>query len=705
MHHFPKHLAFLFLASALSLPAVRTDSRIFEGYGELSDGELDGVAVHWDGGVGIGPVLEEGIRPPEGAVIWDLERSEDGVLYFSTGGPGAVFRLDPTSGEMKKILDPDEPLLRAIHVDDSGNLYAGSSPEGRIYRVKTEGGFPEIYADLESLYVWQIEEDPENPGALLIGAGAPGRIYRLNADFAPGDEPEIVVDANSIHISTFTYTSDGTLYYASGPGGHLVRQKRGEESETLVELGSAEVRAIFPQEDGGVRIAVYRSDKSGKGGGNNDSDEEDPSIPPDGLPSGIFQVGPDGFVEILLAGSDEKVFSATLQNGEMLIGSDLRGRVYRFKDRFDWSLLAESKKGGEVSAIESIDDENAWVATSNPAALHRLTYNPDSAGVFTAEVFDAGQKVRWGALMAAGIRLKSIEWETRTGNRERPDNSWTQWTALDGDKVASGPGRFFQFRGTFENPATVVRRIETFYQLPNEAPAFRRVEGLPVRLEGIPMPPLPPGRATLTQLFRDTESNGNGNSSNGSPPQPFVVNEDSGWLSIVWEAVDPNNDELRFKVFLRKLNDPDWFLLGEDLDQPFFSLNVAGFTPGYYEPRIQASDRVSNPPGEEKISETRGNLILIDNQPPAIVPPTAEDPLEFTVKDNFSIISSVSFRLEGSEPRALLPLDGIFDSREETFRLPEGAAQKGATLHLEATDARNNRAAWTGLTGSRKNTP
>jgi hypothetical protein len=106
---------------------------------------------------------------------------------------------------------------------------------------------------------------------------------------------------------------------------------------------------------------------------------------------------------------------------------------------------------------------------------------------------------------------------------------------------------------------------------------------------------------------------------------------------------------------------------------------------------------MSNPPDLATTSETRGNLILIDNQPPTIVPPTVENPLEFQVTDDFSIISSVSYRLEGSEPRALLPLDGIFDSREETFYLPEGAKKVGATLHIEASDARANRAAWTGL--------
>ncbi|MBC2600686.1 WD40 repeat domain-containing protein [Puniceicoccus vermicola] len=682
-----------FLLSSTSLFGVKTDSHVFEGYPTLSDGELQGVAVHWDGGIGVGPSLDEGIRPPQGAVIWDLAQTEDGFLYIATGGPGAVYKMEIASGEMKKVLDPDEPLLRAIHVDADGNLYAGTSPEGRVYRVNADDGFPEIYADLESLYIWSIEDDPENEGALLIAAGAPGRIYRLPKDFAPGDEPEIVLDTNAVHVSTFAFSPDGTLYYATGPGGHLLRKRSGGKPETLVELGQGEVREIFPKDDGSVRIAVYRSDSSDTSSSSNSSDNDSDSASPDGLPSGIFDVGSDGFVEILLAGSDEKIFSATLLDNELLIGSDSRGRVYRFQDRFDWSLLAESEDGGEVSKIEAIDDKNAWVATSNPATIHRLSYDPTAKGVFISEVYDAGQKVRWGTLIPVGIQLDSIQWETRTGNRSRPDDSWSEWEALKEQKVASQPGRFFQYRANFETPEAVVRRIELFYQLPNEAPIFRRVEGIPLRLESLPMPPQAPPRSTLPQLFSQNDND----KSSPSMPQPFVIHEDSGWLSIVWEAVDPNDDELRYRVYLRRLDQEDWFLLAEDLKDPFFSLNIAGFDPGFYEPRIQASDRMSNPPNLAKTSETRGNLILIDNQPPTIIPPTPENPLQFTVSDNFSIISSVTFRLEGSESRALLPTDGIFDSKKKTFKLPEEAQEPGATLHIEAADARGNRAAWTGL--------
>jgi len=684
-----------FLLFTTSLLGVQTQSKVFEGYSELSDGELEGVAVHWDGGVGIGPSLGEGTRPPQGSVIWDLAPYGDDLLYIATGGPGAVYRMETATGEMKKVLDPDEPLLRAIHVDADGNLFAGTSPEGRIYRVAGGEGFPEIFADLESMYVWSIQADPENEGALLVAAGSPGRIYRLAADFSPGDEPEIVVEADTVHVTTFTFAPDGSLYYATGPDGFLVHRIDEEQSETIVELGRAEIRKIFPSEDGTVQIAVFRSDDGGSLSGSSGDDDEDSSAP-DGLSSGIFHIGLDGFVQILLAGSDEKVFSAAMLGGEMLIGSDSRGRVYRFEDRFDWSLLAESQDGGEVSHISVLNENEAWIATSNPAVLYQLNYDPTASGTFTGEVFDAGQQVRWGALLPVGADLDGVTWETRTGNRSQPDETWGDWTALADEKVSSKSGRFFQYRAQFDSPNAVVRRIELFYQLPNEAPLFRRVEGLPVRLESIPMPPQPPSRATLPQLF-GSNGNGNGHSSNGNGPQPFVVREDPGWLSIVWEAMDPNHDELRYRVFLRQLGESDWFLLAEDLKDPFFSLNISGFDPGYYEPRIVASDRLSNPPDLAKTSETRGNLILIDNQPPTITPPTAEAPTEFTVSDDFSIITSVSYRLEGSEDRALLPVGGIFDSREETFRLPDEARQEGATLHIEATDASGNRAAWTGL--------
>lgn len=696
------------LAATLALPraeAVRTQSETFEGYNNLSDGKLEGVALHWDGSLGVGPSLGNAFRPPQGAVIWDIATAPDGSVYLATGGPGAIYRLNPSTGDMKQVLDPDAPLVRAVHVDEKGNLYAGSSPDGRIYRIPPDGGFPEVYATLDSNYVWAIGADPAEAGAIIIAAGVPGRLYRIPAEFSPGDAPEVLAETENAHVTAFAQAEDGTLFYGTGPGGHLVEKQPNEKPETLVELGRAEVREIFPLETGGVRIALFRSSERGGGdspGGDPGDSSGGNSSNPQGLPSGIFEVNEDGFVDTLLIGADEKIFSAALVAGELLIGTDTDGRLYRFADRFDWSLLGESKQGGEVSSIEPIHDQSAWVATSNPAAIYQLSYEPDAKGTFVSEVFDAEQKVRWGALISAGIGLDGVEWETRTGNRSDPDSSWGDWQPLKGEKIASAPGRFFQFRGKFNNLQAIVRRVEAFYQLPNEAPVFRRVEGIPVKLEAIPLPPEGPGRATLPQLFGSKgnakgSKHSNGNNGNGSVANPFVVNEITGWLSIVWEATDPNHDDLRFRVYLRSLDQQEWFLLGEDLDMPFLSLNVSGFKPGYYEPRIVASDRMSNPPDMAKTSETRGQLILIDNQPPEIVPPTTEAPYTFTVRDNFSIITAVSYRLEGSEARSLLPSDGIFDSREEVFELPHDAGKPGASLFLEATDARGNQVAWTGL--------
>jgi len=677
-------LPLLFIGSQLY--SVQTSSFVDEGYKTFAEGNLEGAALHWDGSLGTGPSLEKPFQLPEGSLIWELLIGSNGYLYAATGGPGAVFRINPKDGSTKKLLDPDKPLLRAIYLDEDNNLYAGSSPDGRIYRVSEQGGFPEIITDLNSSYIWAIESDPYNEGAILIAAGAPAALYRLPADYSSGDEIETLVRADATHLTTFVYGPNQTLYYGTGPYGHLYKKNKDAEPRILAELGRGEVRSIFPQDDGSLQLVVYQSDRQGSSGRSPDT----ATGSSEGLTSGVYRISPDGFVEILWQEEDEKIFVGVRQGEDILMGSDTKGRLFRFADRYDWSLLTESPQGGEISALAVVDEDLAWVATSNPVTISPFRYDTTAKGVYTSRVKDAGQRVRWGAISVAGLQVDSMNWEIRTGDRSEVDSSWENWKPLTNGKIQSGPGRYLQYRTTFEKPAAALRRVEFYYQLPNQAPVFRRVKGLPVRLESIPTPPQPPGRATLNQLFGGNTRN------NSDSPQPFVVYEETGWLSIVWEASDPNDDELLFTVYIRKLDDTDWLLLADSIRQPFYSINVSGFKPGYYEPRIVASDRLSNPPGMERTSEVRGDLMLVDNEPPQIHPPQSAAPRSFTVEDRFSIITKVSYRIDGGETRAILPDNKIYDSKKLHFTLPEGSVSDGSTLLIDALDARGNRATWTG---------
>jgi hypothetical protein len=97
--------------------------------------------------------LDEGKPAPDGAkpdadkpdtkshYIWDLTFDSAGRLYIATGGPGAVYRVDPSKPDAKPevFFKCDEEHIRSLAWDAKGNLIAGSDGSGLVYRIDPQG--------------------------------------------------------------------------------------------------------------------------------------------------------------------------------------------------------------------------------------------------------------------------------------------------------------------------------------------------------------------------------------------------------------------------------------------------------------------------------------------------------------------------------------------------------------------------------------
>jgi len=73
--------------------------------------------------------------------IWDLTFDAAGRLYIATGGPGAVYRVDPAKKDQQPeaFFKSDEQHIRALAWDAKGNLIAGSDGSGLVYRIDPQG--------------------------------------------------------------------------------------------------------------------------------------------------------------------------------------------------------------------------------------------------------------------------------------------------------------------------------------------------------------------------------------------------------------------------------------------------------------------------------------------------------------------------------------------------------------------------------------
>jgi hypothetical protein len=723
------------LAAAARLGAVTTDTAEQVTYDHFEDGQFTNIALPSSGGLRLAPNLTL-LAKLDAAVIWRAVADKDGNLYVGTGNSGKVFKVTP-DGKSQVIFQPEEVLTRALALDAKGNLYIGTSPNGRVYRLPP-GGRPEIFFTPTDTYIWDLVFD--QAGNLYVATGAKGRVYRLPPDYQPDQPAEVWYESDRTHISCLALDAQGRLLAGAGPKSLLYRITGKNQATVLANAGSDEITGIYPASDGSVFFSTFNktapestsgSGESASGGndtsssgstppsssddGNADGSDastttvtvttttSSPGGGPDGAKSQLLRVSPDGYMEPVWSLSKVGVFAfRPLPDGHWLLGTDQQGRLFSAASEQDWELLQETPDSSEVSWLLAApnDTNSTIVLASNPAQIFRLGSPPAASGNYTCAAFDADQPSRWGSLRALarpplpGDPLAGAKWETRVGNTPKPDDTWGPWQTVGADaQIPSPAARFFQYRVTLTNPDREVRRVQVYYQHFNAPPEVTRVNVVPLGVDVVPAPEQPRQPIDLRQ-FTDA-----GPVLALPPAQPQLrPTGDAGAYTVVWNADDPNGDDLRYTVQLRAIGDQNWVTLADDLDQPVYSFNSRGFTDGYYEVQVTASDKLDNPPGEARTAARISAPFLVDNTPPAVTLVSQSGDataytLTFNARDAASILDHAQYTLDGQPPKPALPEGEMFDRQELSFSLVLERLKPGPhSVVFEVTDEANNTA-------------
>lgn len=698
-------------------PGVATQTITQEGFQDFFAGELSNLTLSHNGILSLGPTLTL-VAELDEAIVWSVVPDGEGGLILGTGNEGKVVRIS-SSGEASILFEPEEVLTRSIALGPDGRLYVGTSPGGRIYRIDLSGGRPEIYFDPAEAYIWDLLFDDD--GNLYVATGLSGKVYRLPAGFPEPREAVTWFESPETHITDIALGPAGELLAGSSPSGTVYRIAEAGKAVALFRSGAQEIRQIESQDDGSVLFTTFTAGKSGSGGsasskdaagnvtingnpitanplsssgGDGKSGEDSKAT----APSGLYRLRPDGFVDQLWRAPEARIYSfAALPGGGWIAGTSESGRLFRIDSPTNWSFLQQASQGGEVSRMVAgpDDGDGFWVLTSNPAAVYRLEAESNESGVHTSKPVDAGQIARWGRIevLSRGAAPASASVRTRTGNSPEPDDTWNGWMDLhDGGAtpaVASPPGRYLQVEITFTEQSEAgepgVRRWRTFYHTVNQAPVVGEVRVVPSGFEIVT------GKRGSATVSLNALFNGNGV---GERPERFQLREDPtpGLITIAWQAMDPNEDELRFDLDLRP-SGGEWFRLAADLERPVHVFESRGFAEGYYEARVRATDADSNAEGDALLGEGISFPFLIDSASPGlrVVSRSADtDAIRFEIEatDTLSVISQARYRLDGGETRASVPVDGLFDARTERFviRIPHRLADESGTLHFEVSD-------------------
>ena len=378
----------------------------------------------------------------------------------------------------------------------------------------------------------------------------------------------------------------------------------------------------------------------------------------------------------------------------MLIGTSDKGRIYSVTNDGRDTLLLQASEG-QISSFLSRGNQ-VYAASSNQGKLFRFGQELVAEGSYESPVRDAKLTAAWGRIWWRGNG--SVELQTRTGNGERPDATWSEWSNSyrdpEGSAISSPRARFVQWRATLRSGGTAgqtwMEDASLAYLPRNVAPEVLSISPLPFGV----------GLQQIAQLQVDpnVESSGLDPSLFGAvaqvPPRRLFQR---GARSFQWQAEDRNGDTLEYAIYYRPLNETTFRLLKDKLRDNFYTIDGATLADGRYIVKIIASDAADNPLGQSLSGERLSEPFDIDNTPPVlrVVTPAqsggSSSRVVFEVDDATGKIRRADFSLDGAPWTPLFPDDGIADSGHEKYSVDLPALGPGEhTVSLRAFDGSGN---------------
>ncbi|MCI0336864.1 MAG: hypothetical protein L0226_04765 [Acidobacteria bacterium] len=666
---------------------------------EVEKGDARGVSIADNGTMTLAPSLVE-VFDTKQAYIWSTAADNLGNVYLGTGNEGRIFKFD-AAGKGSLLYKTSELSVMALAVDARGNVYAGTSPDGKVYRIAPSGE-ARVFFEPKTKYIWSLAFDLQ--GRLLVGTGDKGTIYRVNAD---GSGAPLVKTTQS-NITALRVDSSGNVIAGTDPGGLVLRISLDGKAFTLFDSSQKEVRDLAIGNNGDIYVLALAE---AAGGGATNTSAAPPAPSPTNVLSGdegvtitisdvqvvdssgaagaspataagggnppksaLYKIDAKGSGDALWDSRETVAFAIALENdGQVLVGTGQKGRIYSVKPAQNPLLLAQSSEAQTSRFVRS--GNQIYAAASNLGKLFRLSSETTLSGAYTSSVRDAQTTANWGRVSWSGEG--AIELQTRSGNTSTPDSTWSDWSATvansEGDAIKSPVARYIQWRATLKRSASGasprLREVTISYLPRNIAPKIISLNVLPI---GVTL------QAALVQPQTDfspdqsvTETGITPNMMQIPPRRAFQ----RGAVSLDWQTEDRNGDSVEYSVYYRNALSGEFYQLKTGLRETYFTIEPNALPDGRYVFKVMASDAISNPADLALADEQETEPVDIDNTPPTVsadAPKIIGDQVEviFRAVDKTSIIRRAEYQLDGGQWKSLFPVDGIADSKREDFRVP-----------------------------------
>lgn len=589
--------------------------------------------------------------------------SKKGDIYLGTGHNASIFRI-AKDGKITEMFKAQEPDIYAVMYGSDNFIYAGSSPRGKLFRITGEKKSTEFFNPDEK-YIWDIKED--RSGNIICAVGGSGGIYKINKN---GNSKKIF--SGDTHIISLFISADNSIIAGSGGSGILYKINS-QKNRVLYDTPFEEINGIYEDNEGDIWFTASREVKKKKTsiGGKmiSFSFQKEQKIPEE--QSALYLRHSGGEVEKIWSSSDEHIYAVApdKKNGGVLIGTGDRGRIYRINKDRSYSLVYEGESAQSYKILPG--PEGFTIIYNNTSSIVKLSNFPSSNGSYTSNIFNLGIQSRAGRLYWDSINgnTPSISLFVRSGNTASPDPTWTEWSPPFTDNNNSNINRngykYFQIKVNLNAASGIkspgISGFRFFYIQKNLKPEIKNIN---IR---IPVQPKKKANQKKPVLWKNHT------------------------LNISWRTDDPNKDELKHSLFLKKFSGKEWIRFRKDITTTRTELDTELYEDGNYTLKIVTDDSLSNSPDTFRSDIMESKKFTIDSTAPVLSDfQRAGEFVTFRVNDKISVISKVQYSFSGDKWYPLNPADKINDSKSEAFKLSKKFLKGKKVIFFKITDEYKN---------------
>jgi len=573
--------------------------------------------------------------------IFAMATDVSGQLLAGISGENCrLYRLK--SDKLEIIFEPnDAKYIFAIAVDDAGNIYLGTGPKGKVYKLDPFGKKSQLIYEAKDKNILSLAVGHD--GSVYAGSDTRGLVYKIN----PRTQTAAVLyDSEQPEVTALLYTDDGDLYAASTLA-KVVRTQT-EFAAQLPFSGRPEVEEQEDKEEddsttsnGGLKLKIANTKKE-----SSDKTARRPVLPlkraKPAKASSIYKITKDGFVTDIF--SETAVFFCLAeQDKKLLAGTGNNAQLFTIDPASEQqAIIYEDEQASQITVV-TVVGQDIYLGTANPAKLIKLGAAYASEGTYTSDLIDADQPANWGKLQTEADIPKGCDVlvSSRSGNvKDINDPTFSEWTkpeaVTEPVQLRCPLGRFCQYKLILKSEdglkSPLIREIAVASSIPNLAP----------NVESVSVDQVP---------------------------------KKQGVLKISYKAKDDNDDKLIYIIDFRKIGRTNWIELKDKLEEENFEWDSRTVEDGQYEVRITAGDERSNTTTTKLTGSRISDPVVVDNTGPVITKYNLDKivktvTLKLKVSDEFSAIGKLDYTVDSnSDWIGAVPDDMVYDTMEEKFTI------------------------------------